>query len=104
AWAPRGQRVIGRVPRNRGRGVTVIASLSLGGIGPVLTLDGGTSHADFARYLDEVLLPTVPPGTTIIVDNLSAHRPTAVRERVAAAGCTLRYLPAYSPDFNPIEL
>lgn len=92
------------MPRNRGRVVTVIASLSLGGIGPTLTLDGGTSRADFARYLDEVLLPTLVPGTTIVLDNLSAHRPHAVRERVEAAGCTLHYLPAYSPDCNPIEL
>ena len=104
ARAPRGQRAVGRVPRNRGRGVTVIASLSLAGIGPTLTLDGGTGHADFARYLDEVLLPTLAPGTTIILDNLSAHRPLAVRERIAAAGCQVRYLPGYSPDYNPIEL
>ena len=69
-----------------------------------MTLDGGTGHADFARYLDEVLLPTVEPGTTIVLDNLSAHRPKAVREKIAAAHCTVCYLPAYSPDLNPIEL
>lgn len=104
ARAPVGQRAVGRVPRNRGRGMTVIASLSLAGIGPTMTLDGGTGRGDFARYLDEVLLPTLAPGTIIVLDNLSAHRPLAVRERIAAAGCTLRYLPAYSPDSNPIEL
>ena len=104
ARAPRGQRALGSVPRNRGRGVTVIASLSLSGIGPTMTLDGGTGHDDFARYLDEVLLPTLDPGATIVMDNLSAHRPRAVRERIEAAGCTVRYLPPYSPDFNPIEL
>jgi transposase len=96
--------VVGQIPRNRGRGVTVIASLRLAGLGPSMTLDGGTGHDDFARYLDEVLLPTLAPGTTIIMDNLSAHRPRAVCERITAAGCTLHYLPAYSPDFNPIEL
>jgi transposase len=104
ARAPRGQRIVDRVPRNRGRGITVIASLSLAGIGPPMTLDGGTGHADFARYLDAVLLPTLAPGTTIVLDNLSAHRPQTVRARIEAAGCTVRYLPAYSPDLNPIEL
>jgi transposase len=82
----------------------VIASLSVDGIGPTMTLDGGTGHADFARYLGEVLLPTLAPGTTIVLDNLSAHRPKAVREQIEAAGCTVCYLPGYSPDLNPIEL
>lgn len=102
--APRGQRVVDRVPRNRGRGITVIASMGLDGIGPTMTLDGGTGHADFAHYLDQVLLPHLNPGTTIVMDNLSAHRPKAVREKIEAAGCHVRYLPAYSPDLNPIEL
>lgn len=104
ARSPRGQRAVGAVPRNRGRGVTVLASLSVAGIGPTMTLDGGTGHADFLQYLDAVLLPTLEPGTIIVLDNLSAHRPHAVRERIEAAGCTVRYLPAYSPDANPIEL
>jgi transposase len=69
-----------------------------------MTLDGGTSQADFARYLEQVLLPTLVPGTTIVLDNLSAHRPLAVRERIVAAGCQVCYLPGYSPDYNPIEL
>jgi hypothetical protein len=69
-----------------------------------MTLEGGTGHADCARYLDAVLLPTLAPGTTIIMDNLRAHRPHAVRERIEARGCRVRYLPAYSPDRNPIEL
>lgn len=102
--APRGQRALGHVPRNRGPGVTVIASLSMAGIGPTMTLDGGTSHADFFHYLDAVLLPTLVAGTTIVLDNLSAHRPRAVRERITAAGCQVCYLPSYSPDLNPIEL
>jgi len=102
--APRGARAVGRVPRNRGQVTTLIASLTPHGIGPALTLQGGTSKAVFLAYLREVLAPTLEPGQIVILDNLGAHRPTLVRQIVEARGAQLLYLPGYSPDFNPIEL
>lgn len=56
------------------------------------------------RWVREWLVPVLAPGTTIVLDTLNVHRHDAVRPAIEAAGCHLRYLPAYSPDFNPIEL
>ncbi len=102
--APRGQRVIGRVPRNHGPNVSCLAALATTGIITPLVIEGAIDGTVFQPWLRNWLLPTVPVGTTIVCDNLSVHRSPEVRKLVAAAGCHLRYLPAYSPDFNPIEL
>jgi transposase len=92
------------VPRNRGAVTTVLASLTPDGVGPTRTVVGGTSKEVFLAYLDEALGPVLAPGQVVVLDNLGAHRAAAVRETVEARGATLLYLPAYSPDFNPIEL
>jgi transposase len=104
ARAPRGARAVGRVPRNRGAVTTVLASLTPAGVGPTRTVLGGTNKDVFLAYLDEELGPTLAPGQVVVLDNLGAHRAAAVRETVEARGATLCFLPAYSPDFNPIEL
>ena len=77
--------------------------MSPSGLIATRTLEGSTNTAKLLCYLDEVLCPVLRPGQTVILDNLPAHRNQAVRARVAAAGCRLVFLPAYSPDFNPIE-
>jgi transposase len=102
--APRGARAVGRVPRNRGKMTTLIASVTAAGIGATTTRLGGTSKEVFLTYLEEELAPTLHPGQIVILDNLGAHRPAKVRAIVEARGARLLYLPAYSPDFNPIEL
>jgi len=102
--APRGVRVVGRVPRNHGPNVSCLAALSPTGIRVPLALEGAVDGQVFRQWLREWLLPDLAPGTTIVLDNLSVHRNPAVREAVEAAACHLRYLPASSPDFNPIEL
>jgi DDE superfamily endonuclease len=102
--APRGARVVGRVPRNHGPNLSCLAALSLSGITAPLVIEGAVDGGVFQPWLRDWLLPAVPPGTTIVCDNLSVHRSPDVRKLVAAAGCQLRHLPAYSPDFNPIEL
>lgn len=102
--APRGQRVIGRVPRNHGPNMSCLAALSPTGITAPLVIDGAIDGTVFQPWLRNWLLPAVPVGTTIVCDNLSVHRNPDVRKLVAAAGCQLRFLPASSPDFNPIEL
>jgi transposase len=103
-WAPKGQRARGQAPRNYGHNTTLVAALTLDGISAALTLPGALDGAAFDVFLERVLVPGLVPGQVVIMDNLSVHTRAAVDARIAAAGCALRYLPAYSPDFNPIEL
>jgi len=104
ARAPRGQRAVGRVPRNHGSNITLLAALTPEGIGPALTLEGGVTGSAFAAYAARLLAPSLRPGQVVILDNLSAHKSEAARLAIEAAGARLLFLPAYSPDFNPIEL
>lgn len=104
ARAPRGERAVGRVPRNHGPNVTVLAALSPEGIGPALSLTGGVTGAAFAAYAARLLAPSLRPGQVVILDNLSAHKHAAARHAIEAVGARLLFLPPYSPDFNPIEL
>ncbi len=101
--APRGQRLTGAVPRNRGPNVSCLAAVGATGILAPLAIEGAIDSAVFVPWLIDWLLPQLAPGTTIVCDNLSVHRHAAVLPAVAAAGCHLVYLPAYSPDLNPIE-
>src|SRR3954466_2415166 len=101
--ATRGIRARGAVPRNRGPVTTLLAGVSLTGMRPAMTVEGGTDTAVFATYLQHFLLPSLAPGTVIVVDNVGAHQPDRIRQLVTAAGCQLVFLPAYSPDLSPIE-
>ena len=103
ARAPRGERAYGRVPRNRGKNTTLIASMSPEGMGPCIAVVGSTTKAVFEAYVEEVLAPALGPGQVVVLDNLGAHRGKRVRELVEARGCSLLFLPPYSPDFSPIE-
>src|SRR3954452_5570168 len=103
ARAARGIRARGAVPRNRGLVTTLLAGVGLTGMSPAMTVEGGTDTAVFATYLQHFLLPSLARGTVIVVDNVGAHQPDRIRELVAAAGCELVFLPAYSPDLSPIE-
>ncbi len=104
ARAPRGERAVGRAPRNHGPNVTLLAALIPDGIGPALVIPGAVDGAAFAAYAERVLAPALRPGQIVVLDNLSAHKSEAARTAIEAAGCRLLFLPAYSPDFNPIEL
>ena len=103
ARAPRGSRARGAVPRNRGAVTTLITGLCLAGMVPAMTVEGGTTAAVFAAYLEKVLLPGLRPGQVVVVDNVGAHKPDRMRALVEAAGCRLVFLPAYSPDLSPVE-
>ena len=103
ARAPRGERARGSVPRNHGTPTTLLAALSREGLGAAMTLEGAANTEAFTVYLRELLCPTLRPGQIVIVDNVSFHRADRARAVVEAAGCRLLFLPAYSPDFNPIE-
>ena len=104
ARAPRGERVYGPVPRrNRGKNTTLLASMGAGGMGPCLTVEGATTKVVLETYVEQVLAPALWPGQVVVMDNLGAHRGVRVREFVQERGCSLLYLPPYSPDFSPIE-
>jgi transposase len=104
AWSRRGERARWSVPRNRGKNTTLLASMTLEGMGPCLAVVGGATKGVFEAYVGRVLAPTLRPGQEVVVaDNLSAHKGEEVRELVEARGCKLLFLPPYSPDYNPIE-
>ena len=103
AYAPKGQRAIGSVPRNYGASMTLIASLSLAGMGEALILDGAADGAAFELYIEQMLAPSLRPGQIVILDNLSIHLGARVKQAIEARGCRLLFLPAYSPDLSPIE-
>lgn len=91
------------VARNRGKNTTLLASITLEGMGPSLAVEGSTTAEVFEAYLEHVLLPELGEGRVIIMDSLPAHKPGRVRELIEGRGCELLYLPGYSPDYNPIE-
>jgi transposase len=101
--APKGQRVLGSVPQNWGRNITLLAALSVAGVDATMTVEGATDTDVFCAYVSEVLAPTLSKGDIVVMDNLSAHKAQKVRELIEATGARLVYLPPYSPDFNPIE-
>jgi DDE superfamily endonuclease len=103
ARAPKGERAYGKVPRNRGSNTTLLASMSLEGMGPCLAVEGPTTKAVFEAYVEQVLAPSLRPGQVVILDNLGAHKGERVRELIEGRGCSLLFLPPYSPDFAPIE-
>lgn len=103
AYAPRGERAVGKVPRNYGAIMTVIASMSMQGMGEALILDGAADGATFDASMEQVLAPSLRPGHIVILDNLSIHLGSRVKQAIEAHGCRLLFLPAYSPDFSPIE-
>jgi transposase len=103
AWAPRGERASATVPANRGENKTVVAALTLAGVGALMRFDGAMTTARFDGYVRHVLAPTLRPGQVVIADNLTAHHSERARAAIEAAGARFRPLPAYSPDFNPIE-
>jgi transposase len=101
--APRGQRVVAKVPAGHWRVVTVIGAVRTSGPFAAATVVGATDSDVFRAYVREVLAPELRPGDVVVMDNLSPHKASGVREAIEGAGATLRYLPPYSPDFNPIE-
>ena len=102
-YAPKGERLRLSVPRKRGKNTTLLASMSLEGMGSTLAVEGATTAVVFEAYVERVLAPSLKEGQVVVMDNLGAHRPKRVRELIEARGCELLYLPSYSPDYNPIE-
>jgi transposase len=102
-YAPKGERLRLKVPRKRGKNTTVLASMTVEGMGPSLAVEGATTARVFEAYVEKVLAPSLKEGQIAVMDNLGAHRPKRGRELIEQRGAKLLYLPSYSPDYNPIE-
>lgn len=102
--APRGDRCRAAVPHGHWKTTTFVGALRLSGVTAPMTLDGAMNAAAFLAYVEQVLSPTLQAGDIVVMDNLPAHKTPAVRQTIERTGAELRFLPPYSPDFNPIEL
>jgi transposase len=102
-WAPRGHKLLAKVPQGRWRTLTFLAALRRDRIDAPCVLDGPINGASFLSYVEQVLVPTLAAGDIVIMDNLGSHKGKAVRRAIRAAGAKLFFLPQYSPDLNPIE-
>jgi transposase len=101
--APVGERLVDDVPFGHYKRITLISALRSDGLGAGMTIDGSMTGDRFVAYVEQVLLPELRVGDVVILDNLSAHKRAEARELIEGAGCSLVFLPAYSPDLNPIE-
>ena len=101
--ALRGQRVHARSPQGHWQTTTVIGALRLDGSTACMAIEGATDTEVFRAYVRQVLCPTLHAGDVVILDNLAPHKSPPPRALIEAAGATIRFLPADSPDLNPIE-
>lgn len=101
--APQGERCVASVPHGHWKTTTFIAGLRDHDITAPMVLDGPMDGEAFLVYVRTFLCPTLHPGDIVIADNLRSHKVAGVRDAIEGAGATLRYLPPYSPDLNPIE-
>jgi transposase len=100
---PRGERLKASVPHGHWMTTTFVGGLRLSGMTAPMVLDGPMTGDWFLAYVQQILVPTLRRGDIVILDNLSAHKRADVRQAIEAAGASLRFLPPYSPDLNPIE-
>ena len=104
ARAPKGKRAYGKVPRNRGKNTTLIASITLeGGMGESMSIEGATDSEAFEAYVEHFLTPSLCEGQVVVLDRLGAHRTDRVKQLIEGRGADLVFLPSYSPEMNPIE-
>ena len=102
--SPAGTRLRDHTPCSHWQTHTVVAALRLEGLRAPAVFDGPIDNPTFLAYVEQVLAPTLQPGDVVVLDNLAVHKQPAVRAAIEAVGAQLRFLPPYSPDFNPIEL
>ena len=102
-WAPRGKRLIDKVPHGHWKTATFLAALRSDRIDAPCLFDGPINGERFRAYVEQFLVPTLKAGDVVILDNLGSHKGKAVRQTIRAAGARLVFLPKYSPDLNRIE-
>jgi transposase len=103
-WNPRGERLVGDVPMGHWETLTFIAGFRQTGIVAPMVIKGAMNGEAFLAYVEQCLVPILKRRDIVVVDNVSFHKVVGVEEAIQAAGASLRYLPPYSPEFNPIEL
>ena len=101
--APRGQKIMADIPGKKRERISIIGALMGGKFLAPMTFAGGCNADVFNAYLEQVLLPELPRGTTLVMDNAAFHKSPKTKELIENAGCLLLFLPTYSPDLNPIE-
>jgi putative transposase len=102
-WAPKGERLVDKVPQGKWKTATFLAALRNDRIDAPCLFDGPINGERFRAYVEQFLVPTLKPGGAVILDNLGSHKGKAVRKAIRAVGARLVFLPKYSPDLNPIE-
>jgi transposase len=102
--APRGERLVASVPHGHWKTLTFVAALRIDGLTAPSVFDGAMDGPSFLAYVEQILAPTLRRGDIVFMDNLRTHKVDGVRAAIEAAGAKVRYLPAYSPDLNPIEM
>ena len=102
-WAPCGQRCRAAIPHGHWKTVTFVGGLTLGGFIAPMLIDQPMDGDIFLAWCEQMLAPALRPGDIVVMDNLPAHKVAGVRQLIEARGAILLYLPAYSPDLNPIE-
>lgn len=102
--SPRGVELIGRAPHGCWKTITFVAALRHNKMVAPMVVDGAMTAEMFLAYVEQCLVPTLKRDNIVVMDNLAAHKGPAIREAIEKAGATLRYLPKYSPDLNPIEM
>lgn len=100
----RGDRCIAAIPHGHWKTTTFVGGLRLSGMTAPMVIDGPMNKDAFLAWVEQALVPSLAPGDIVVMDNLPAHKPAAVRAAIEARGAQLRYLPPYSPDLNPIEM
>ena len=102
--APKGRRLVAKVPAGHWKTTTLIAALGVTGICCSTVVDGAVNGDVFEAFVAQVLVPRLRPGDVVVLDNLSSHKRDSIRTLIEAAGATVLFLPPYSPDLNPIEM
>jgi len=102
-WGERGERLIGKSPHGRWRTYTFLAALRIDRVEAPCLFDGPINGIRFRAWVEQALVPTLKSGDVVVLDNLGSHKGKAVRQAIKAAGAHMLFLPAYSPDLNPIE-
>jgi len=102
-WAPRGQRLVDKVPHGYWKTTTFLAALRNDRLEAPCIFDGPINGERFRAYVEQFLVPTLKPNDIVVLDNLGSHKGKAVQQAIRAAGAHLVFLPKYSPDLNPIE-
>lgn len=101
---PRGERLVMSVPRGHWKTTTFVATLRTTGLTVPVVIDGAMTGDPFEAYVAQQLVPTPRRGDVVAMDNPAGHKRTGVWRATEAAGCSVAYLPPYSPDLNPVEL